>query len=154
MPKPKKHSEFEQQIADLTADLQRTRADFENFRKRSEIEKTAARQSGQTAAIVKLLPVVDTIERAIRHVPEDIADNTWVKGVAALTKQLENSLESLHLSRIDAKPGVDFDPSLHEAIQMDEDAEGEKEVIAEELQAGYTLEGTPIRHSMVRVTRQ
>ncbi len=71
-----------------------------------------------------------------------------------LTKQLDKSLEGLNVKRIDATPGSEFNAELHEAIQFDEEAEGEKEVIAEELQAGYTLNGTPIRHSMVKVTRQ
>jgi molecular chaperone GrpE len=77
-----------------------------------------------------------------------------VQGVGSLVKNLEKSLESLNLKRIDAKPGTAFDPELHEAIQFDEDATGDAEVIAEELQAGYTLNGHPIRHAMVKVTRQ
>jgi molecular chaperone GrpE len=154
MAKSKKQDELEQQVNELTSDLQRTRADFENYRKRMEQEKTAARESGQAAAIDKLLPVIDNIERAIAHAPTDIQDNTWVKSVMNLTKQLDKSLEHLNLKRIEATPGTDFNAELHEAIQFDEDAEGEKEVIAEELQAGYVLNGTPIRHSMVKVTRK
>ena len=70
-----------------------------------------------------------------------------------MVKNLEKSLESLNLRRIDATPGSQFNPELHEAIQFDEDAEGDKELIVEELQAGYTLNGQPIRHAMVKVTR-
>lgn len=154
MAKSKKQEELEQQVGELTADLQRTRADFENYRKRVELEKTAARDAGQMSAILKLLPVIDTIERAITHQPAELADNKWVQGVAGLVKQLEKSLESLNLKRIDAAPGTPFNPELHEAIQFDEEAEGEQEVIAEELQAGYTLNGQPVRHAMVKVTRQ
>lgn len=153
MAKSKKQEDLEQKIAELTLDLQRTRADFENYRKRVEQEKTSAREAGQAAAILKLLPVIDNIERAVSHVPEDLADNKWAAGVVGLVKNLEKSLESLNLRRIDAKPGADFNPELHEAIQFDEDAEGDKEVIAEELQAGYLLNGQPIRHAMVKVTR-
>jgi molecular chaperone GrpE len=147
-------NEFEQQLGELTLDLQRTRADFENYRKRVDAEKTAARESGQASAILKLLPVVDNIERAIAYTPEDLKDNKWVQGVGNLVKNLEKSLESLNLVRIDAKPGTEFNPELHEAIQFDEEATGDKEVIAEELQAGYTLNGHPIRHAMVKVTKQ
>lgn len=147
-------AELEQQLNELTLDLQRTRADFENFRKRTDAEKSAARESGQAGAILKLLPVIDTIERAIVYMPEDLKANKWAQGVAGLAKNLEKSLESLNLARIEAKPGTDFTPELHEAIQFDEDAEGEKEVVAEELQAGYLLNGTPIRHAMVKVTKQ
>lgn len=147
-------SELEQQLAELTADLQRTRADFENYRKRVEAEKQTARELGASSTILKLLPVIDNIERAIVYMPEDLQDNKWAQGVAGLVKHLEKSLEGLNLKRIDATPGTEFDPSIHEAIQFDEDAEGEHEVIAEELQAGYMLGATPIRHAMVKVTRQ
>jgi molecular chaperone GrpE len=153
MPKSKKPDELEQQVAELTSDLQRTRADFENFRKRVEADRAAAYQHGQSAAVVKLLPMIDNIERAIAYVPEDLAENKWAQGVKSLVKNLDKSLDGLNVRRIDATPGVVFDPELHEAIQIDEDAEGDKEVIAEELQAGYTHNGTPIRHAMVKVTR-
>ena len=147
-------NEFEQQLGELTLDLQRTRADFENYRKRADAEKAAAREAGQASAIQKLLPVIDNIERAIAYTPEELKDNKWVQGVGSLVKNLEKSLESMNLARIDAKPATEFNPEFHEAIQFDEDATGEKEVVAEELQAGYTLNGHPIRHAMVKVTRQ
>ena len=146
--------ELEQQIGELTIDLQRTRADFENYRKRVEAEKTAARSAGESMAILKLIPVIDNIERAIAYTPEDIKDNKWVQGITGLVKNLEKSLDSLNLKRIEAKPGTEFNPEVHEAIQFDEDATGDKEVIAEELQAGYLLNGQPIRHAMVKVTRK
>jgi molecular chaperone GrpE len=146
--------ELAQEVATLTADLQRNRADFENYRKRVEAEKQTARSDGESLAIMRLLPVIDNIERAIVHIPEDLAENKWAQGVAGLVKQLEKSLESLNLKRIEASAGTTFDPELHEAIQVDEDAEGDHEVIAEELQAGYTLNGRPIRHAMVKVTRK
>lgn len=154
MAKSKKQQELEQQVGDLTADLQRTRADFENYRKRAEADKATTYQHGQAAAITKLLPVIDTIERAITHIPEDIKEHKWVGGISGLSKNLQKSLESLNLTRIEAKPDTEFNPELHEAIQFDEDADGEKEVIAEELQAGYLLHGQPIRHAMVKVTRR
>lgn len=152
--KMKKQDELEQHIAELTVDLQRTRADFENYRRRTEQEKIAARQSGQESAIAKLLPVVDNIERAISHTPADLTEHAWVQGVSKLTKNLEGALQALNVHRIDAAKGTLFDPSLHEAIQFDEEAEGEHEVVAEELQAGYLLNGNPIRPAMVKVTRQ
>lgn len=154
MAKSKIQVELEQQIGELTADLQRTRADFENFRKRVDAEKQTARESGQASAILKLIPVVDNIERAIVYMPRELKDNAWAQSVSGLVKNLEKSLESLNLTRIDAKVGTIFNPELHEAIQFDEDATGEQEVIAEELQAGYLLNGQPIRHAMVKVTRK
>ena len=144
----------DEEIIELTLDLQRTRADFENYRKRVDAEKQAAREAGQSSAVLKLLPVIDNIERAIVYTPEELKDNTWVQGVAGLVKHLEKSLEGLNVTRIDAKPGTEFNPELHEAIQFDEDAEGDKEVVADELQAGYALNGRVIRHAMVKVTRK
>lgn len=154
MTKNKSQADLQQKIDELTADLQRTRADFENYRKRVEGEKTAAREAGQASAILKLLPVIDNIERAITYMPDDLKENAWAQSVAALIKGLEKSLEMLNVKRIDATKGTPFNPELHEAIQFNEDAEGEKEVIDEELQAGYTLHGRPVRPAMVKVTRQ
>lgn len=154
MAKAKKQNESEKQLAEVTADLQRVRADFENYRKRVEIEKDQAKKSGQYSAVLKLLPVIDNIERAIAHLPDDLKDNAWAQSVAGLTKNLDKSLEGLNVKRISSKVGDVFNPDLHEAIQFDEDAEGDKEVIAEILQAGYTLDGHPIRHAMVKVTRK
>lgn len=153
MTKPT-NEDLQKNIDELTADLQRTRADFENYRKRVEAEKTLARDAGASTTILKLLPVIDTIERAISHMPDDLKEHKWAQGISALGKNLEKSLDGMGIKRIDATQGVDFDPDLHEAIQFDEDAEGEKEVVDAELQAGYMLHGRPIRHSMVRVTRQ
>ena len=149
-----KTEDLEQQLGELTLDLQRTRADFENYRKRVEAEKQLAHSMGQAKSVMKLLPVIDTIERAIANVPEELADNAWAKGVAGLGKQLDKQLKEIGLEKIDAKPGALFNPELHQAVQFDEAADGEKEVIAEELRAGYTLDGTVIRDAMVKVTRQ
>lgn len=152
--KPDATADLEQRVDELTADLQRTRADFENYQKRMTAEKQTARTDGQAAAVLKLLPVVDTIDRAIAHMPTELADNAWAEGVAKLPKRLEAALSALNVERIKAASGEPFDPRLHEAIQFDEDAAGEHEVIAEELQAGYLMNGTPIRHAMVKVTKQ
>ncbi len=150
----KKQDEFEQQLMDLTADVQRTRADFENYRKRVDAEKQAAQQIGQTKAVMKLLPLIDTIDRAVANVPSEIAENPWVKGVVSLQKQLENQLQTLNVKKIDATPGAKFNPELHQAVQFDDASEGETEIIAEELQPGYTLDGGVIRDAMVKVTRK
>lgn len=154
MAKAKKIDERDQQIAELTADLQRMRADFENYRKRMDAEKSSARENGKASAVIQLLPAIDTIDRAIRHMPAELADNKWAMGIAAISKNLDKTLESLNLSRIAATPGTIFNPEFHEAVQFDEDSEGEHEVVAEELQSGYLLGGQPIRHAMVKVTRQ
>lgn len=152
--KSKKEIEFEQKIGELTQDLQRTRADFENFRKRCELDQALTRQNAQAGTILKLLPVIDNIERAVAYMPDDLKENVWAQGIVSLSKNLEKLLENMSLKRIEAAPGTPFNPDLHEAIQFDEEAVGEQEVIASEMQAGYTLNGQPIRHSMVKVTRQ
>lgn len=154
MAKPTKNEEeLSQQVGELTADLQRLRADFENYRKRIDLEKQQVQQLAATAMIMKLLPVIDTLERAIAHAPEELAENKWAQGVVGLGKNLDKSLSELGLERIDANPGTLFNPNLHEAVMMDDEATGEKEVVAEELRAGYLLQGSVVRPSMVRVTR-
>lgn len=154
MPKkiPKTDEYLLAKMDELTLDLQRTRADFENYRKRADVEKEQARAIGKTQAILKLLPVIDNIERAIAYMPEDLKDNSWAQSVAGLVKNLEQSLEALDLHRIEASPGTDFDPEFHEAVQM-EDGEGDKEVVAEELQSGYMLGNSVVRHSIVKVKK-
>lgn len=145
----KKPTKYEQELIN---DLQRLRADFENYRKRVDADKASMSELTRAATILKLLPVFDTIDRAIAHAPPDLADNKWVQGVLALQKNLATALNELGLARIDATPGVKFDPNLHEAVMM-EDAEGEHEVIAEELRPGYKLAGQVIRPSMVKVKK-
>lgn len=106
------------------------------------------------SAILKLLPVVDTVERAVDNLPADLAEHQWTKGISGLQKQLTKQLAAIQVEKIAATPGTEFNPELHQAVQFDEDAEGETEVIAEELQPGYLLDGTPLRHAMVRVARR
>lgn len=157
MPKPAKKAgddALQQHITELTQDLQRVQADFINYRNRIEDEKKQIAESAKAAMVAKMLPVIDTLDRAIAHAPQDLADNPWVQGVVGLGKNLDKSLSELGLTRIAATPGTPFDPTLHEAVTMDDEAEGEQEVVAEELRAGYTLNGQVIRPSMVKVTRQ
>ena len=154
MAKPKKQTELEQKVGELTLDLQRTRADFENYRKRVDGEKQDAGKRGEMRAVMKLLPVIDTIERAIEHIPAELADNAWAQGVAGLQKQLDKMMTELKLERIVSAPGTAFDPDYHQAVQFDESAEGEQEVIESELQPGYIYDGAPLRHAMVKVTKQ
>ncbi len=154
MAKSKKQIELEQQAGELTQDLQRTRADFENFRKRVEEDRARAKQLGQQQTVSKLLPIIDTIDRAIVHLPDELKGNKWAEGVASIPKSLVKLFDELGLERIVVEPGVtEFDPNLHNAISADE-AEGKKEIIAEELQTGYKLSGSVIRESLVRVTRK
>ena len=155
MAKTNKQIELEQQISELTQDLQRQRADFENYRKRVETEKDQAKQAGKIQAVYKLLPVIDTIDRAVANVPAELQGNSWAEGVVKLSKNLEKMTGELKLEKIGIVSGETlFDPELHEAIQMDEDTTGDQEVIDTEMQTGWKLEGVVIRPSMVRVTRK
>jgi len=149
--KPKKTVTQEEGVLELTADLQRVQADFINFRRRAEEDRIKALQTGKEQAAIALLPVVDNIERAIAHEPEDIKDHKWVQGVSAIASQLTTQLESIGLRKIGVV-GETFNPNLHEAISMD-DGEGETEVIAAVLQSGFMFGDTVIRHAMVQVKR-
>jgi len=101
----------------------------------------------------KLLPIIDDIERAVAHLPEELKDNAWAQGVASLSKNLDKTLEALGITRVMALQGSPFNPDQHHAVQFDE-ADGETEVVAEELQPGYLYDGVVLRPAMVRVTRQ
>ena len=140
---------LEQQVAELTEALQRERADAMNLRRRHD-EQIANLKNVVKANVVRdLLPVVDNFERALKHVPEDLVGNDYIKGVQGVVKQFEKTLDEVGVKRIETV-GKPFDPRFHEAVSM-EDGEGTEEVVSEELQAGYILGDEVIRHAMVRV---
>lgn len=144
---------LQQQVADLTEALQRERADATNIRRRHD-EQMANLKSVIKATVVRdLLPVIDNFERALKHVPGDLKDNDYIKGVQGVVKQFEKTLADLGVQRIKTV-GEPFDPKWHEAISMDEDSEGATEVVSEELQSGYAIGDEVIRHAMVRVKMQ
>ena len=128
-------------VAELTADLQRTRADFENFRKQVEIQKEKEKKSVKLATVYKVLPLLDDLERAFLSYEE----------LKPLNKSLDKTLAELGLARIDSSEGVEFNPDLHEAVMVEGD--GEKEVISETLRPGYYYEKEVIRPAMVKVKR-
>ena len=137
-------AELAKQNAELIGDLQRTRADFENFRKQVDIQKDQAKKLATDATILKLLPLIDDMSRAIASNKE---------ALAPVEKTLEKTMNDLGLSKIETAEGTEFNPDLHDAISMDESTEGEKEVIAEELRPGYMYNGEVLRAAMVRVKR-
>lgn len=144
--------ELEQQIAELTEALQRERADAMNLRRRHE-EQVASLKNTIKASIVRdLLPVIDNFERALKHVPAELEDNDYIKGVQGVVKQFEKTMADIGVVRIKSA-GEPFDPRLHEAVSMEE-GDGTEEVVSEELQAGYQLGDEVIRHAMVRVKVQ
>ena len=149
----KKPDEIEQQIGELTQDLQRVRADFENYRKRVDDDLERARSVGESKAVAKILPLIDILEKAMSGIPVDISDNPWVVGIVGVQKNMEKILDEMELQVIDAEPGNEFNPDLHHAVQFNEQ-DGEVEVIAEVLQNGYIYRGQILRPAMVVVTRK
>ena len=128
-------------ITELTNDLQRTRADFENFRKQIDAQKENERKATKLGTVYKVLPLLDDLDRAIGSYAE----------LKPLEKSLEKTLNDLGLQKIESKEGQEFNPDLHDAMMVD--GEGEKEVIAETLRAGYYYEGEVLRPAMVKVRR-
>ena len=129
-------------ITELTADLQRTRADFENFRKQTDLQREQAKLTATHATIIKILPLIDDMNRALSAYPDQLS---------ALTKSFDKTLKSLDLEQINTEPGTDFNPDFHDAISMEE-GDGDREVIAETLRPGYLYQGQVLRPAMVRVT--
>lgn len=140
---------LQQQVGELTEALQRERADATNIRRRHDEQITNLRTVVKANVVRDLLPVIDNFERALKHVPADLADNDFVKGVQGIVKQFEKTLGDVGVERIKTVGEV-FDPRYHEAIAMEE-GEGTTEVVSDELQAGYRLGDEVIRHAMVRV---
>ena len=149
MPKKLTAAQLEAQIAELTEALQRERADVTNVRRQHNEQLGNLKNMVKANVIRELLPVIDNFERALKHVPKALADNDYVKGVQGVVKQFEDTLRKLGVERIKTVGEV-FDPTYHEAISM-EDGNGAVEVISEELQAGYRVDGEIIRHAMVKV---
>lgn len=135
----KANTELTNQNAELLNDLQRTRADFENYRKQIEIQKEGEKKSAKFTTVIKFLPLLDDIDRAIASYQE----------LEPLQKSLEKTLKTLNLSKIPSEAGTEFNPDLHEAITMD--GEGTKEVISETLRPGYYYENEVLRPAMVKV---
>mgnify|MGYP001190415473 CR=1 FL=1 len=142
-------NEYKQQIQQLTEALMRERADSENIRRRHDDQLANVKNHVKTDIIKDLLPVIDNFDRSLKHVPKDIENNDYIKGVQGIVKQFENILISLGVQRIKTVGEV-FNPELHEAVSMEE-GDGDVEVVSEELQSGYILGDTVIRHAMVRV---
>lgn len=136
-------------ITELTAALQRERADAVNIRRQHEAQITNLRTSVKAHVVTDLLPVIDNFERALKHVPKELEGNTYVDGIQSIVRQFEKTLSDMGVERI-ATVGQLFDPNLHEAVSAEE-GDGDQEIVSEELQPGYKLGDNVIRHAMVRV---
>ena len=138
----------DQQIADLTADLQRLQAEFINFKNRSETEKNQLADFAKSQVIKDLLPVIDDLERALAHQPQVLKNDKWADGIAKVYNRLQKQLEKLGISKIDAL-NQPFDHNVHEAVEVE--GEGDHQVVSEVLQNGYKLGDQIIRHAIVKV---
>lgn len=148
--KKDKRDKKDEQIEELNDKLKRQMAEFDNFRKRTEKEKTQMFDMGAKTIIEKILPVIDNFERGFTTVEEADKDDAFVSGMDMVYKQLMTELENAGVKQIEAL-GKEFDPEFHNAVMQVESEEYESGVIAQELQKGYTYKDTVVRHSMVAV---
>ena len=146
----KKKDKKDEQIEDLTDKLRRQMAEFDNFRKRTEKEKSGMFEMGAKSVVEKLLPVVDNFERGLASVPEDQKEDPFVAGVDKVYKQLLTVFDELGVKPIEAV-GQPFDPNFHNAVMHVEDDEQGENVVIEEFQKGYMYHDSVVRHSMVKV---
>ena len=146
----KKKDKKDTQIEDLTDKLRRQMAEFDNFRKRTEKEKSGMFEMGAKSVVEKLLPVVDNFERGLASVPEDQKEDPFVAGVDKVYKQLLTVFDELGVKPIEAV-GQPFDPNFHNAVMHVEDDEQGENVVIEEFQKGYMYHDSVVRHSMVKV---
>lgn len=150
--KEKKKDKAQEKIEELEDKVKRQLAEFENFRNRSEKEKTAMFETGAKSVIEKMLPIIDNFERGLMTVPEDEKDSPFVDGMNKIYKQMVTELEAIGVRPIEAV-GLEFDPNLHNAVMQVESEEYESGVVAQELQKGYLYHDTVVRHSMVAVVQ-
>ena len=147
--KPKKDKKDEQ-IEELKDKLTRQMAEFDNFRKRTEKEKSAMYEIGAKDILEKILPVVDNFERGLGAVTEEQKEDSFVAGMEMIYKQIMTTLDSVGVKAIEAV-GNEFDPDFHNAVMHVEDEEVGENIVVEEFQKGYTYRDTVVRHSMVKV---
>lgn len=148
--KDKKQDALKEKVEELEDRVKRQMAEFENFRKRTEKEKTAMFETGAKSVIEKILPVVDNFERGLASVPEEDQDSAFSQGMQMIYKQLMTELEKLEVKPIPAV-GEEFNPEFHNAVMQVESEEFDSGVVAQELQKGYTYRDSVVRHSMVAV---
>ena len=143
---------YEDALAEQKDKYIRLYAEFDNYRKRTEKEKTQNFDFGAREVIEKLLPVVDNFERALGTVDPEDEDDAFTKGVRGIYKQLEKMFEDLDVKAIPAE-GEKFDPNLHNAVMTDTESDVEEDTITQDLLKGYTYKGQVVRHSMVKVKK-
>lgn len=150
--KKKKKDKKDEQIEELNDRLKRQMAEFENFRKRSEKEKTQMFDMGAKTIVEKILPVIDNFERGLAAVPDDKKDDPFITGMDKVYKQMLTELDAAGVKPIECV-GQEFDPDFHNAVMQVENDELESGTVAQELQKGYMYKDSVVRHSMVSVVQ-
>ena len=145
----KKKDKKDEKIEELTDKLTRQMAEFDNFRKRTEKEKSQMYEVGAKDIIEKILPVVDNFERGLDAVPEEKKEDPFIQGMEKVYKQFMTVLESVEVKPIEAL-GNQFDPNFHNAVMHVEDENFGENEVAEEFQKGYMYRDSVVRHSMVK----
>lgn len=148
--KKEKKDKKDAQIDELKDRLMRQMAEFENFRKRSEKEKSQMFEIGAKSIIEKILPVIDNFERGLGTVTEEEKESAFTQGIEKIYKQMVTSLEEAGVKPIDAV-GKEFDPNLHNAVMHADDENFGENIISDEFLKGYMYKETVVRHSMVKV---
>lgn len=149
-PKKEKKDKKDEKIEELTDRLTRQMAEFDNFRKRTEREKSQMYEIGAKDIIEKILPVIDNFERGLAAVPEESKEDPFVEGMEKIYKQIMTTLEGVGVKPIEAV-GQEFNPDFHNAVMHVEDEEAGENIITEEFQKGYMYHDSVVRHSMVKV---
>lgn len=148
--KKKKKDKWEEKVEELEDRVKRQMAEFDNFRKRTEKEKSHMYEAGARDVIEKILPVVDNFERGLASIPEEEKENPVMEGMDKIYRQLMTTLTDLGVTPIEAA-GKEFDPNYHNAVMHVEEEELGENIVAEEFLKGYLYKDTVIRHSMVKV---
>ena len=146
----KKKDLRDEKIEELTDRVKRQMAEFENFRKRTEKEKSSMYEMGARDIIERILPVIDNFERGLAVIPEDKKEDPIAEGMEKIYRQIQKVFEEAGVKPIEAA-GKEFDPNFHNAVMHVEDESLGENIVAEELQKGYMYRDSVVRHSMVKV---
>ena len=146
----KKKDPKDEKIDELNDKLKRSMAEFDNYRKRTDKEKSAMYEIGAKDVIEKILPIVDNFERGLNSIPEDAKGSAFADGMEKIYKQFVKTLDDLGVKPIEAV-GKPFDPNFHNAVMHVEDEEAGENIVVEEFLKGYMYKGSVVRHSMVKV---
>jgi molecular chaperone GrpE len=141
-------TETEEKLNEMTTMAQRSAAELQNFKRRTEEEKGNLKLYANLQFLQVIFPVIDNFQRAFSHMPEDLEENEWVKGIVTIEKQFIDTLTSLGLSEIPCEVGVPFDPNLHEVLAQDA---GDKDAILECFEKGYSFNDMVVRPAKVKV---